>query len=763
MSYDRNNYKSNIEAKNQLRDDVRNKISQLSEDIKKNDEKALIELRQYLKQFANFYDYSANNVFLVQFQAMLRGKQISMLQSFQDWTKLKNDQDENVKINKGSKGYTILVPIYAKIYERNEKGEFLLDRNNERITQKDENGNDKKQLRFTYGNVFDVADTNAYEIGAIKKAEMHLSIKKDDFKISEDFLKSLIERISNSYNIPIRQEKINSESSGYNRKTQQYEEIVIDERLPSAKKLSVLFHELGHHMMHEWGNQKSTEQKEAEAETFSYVISSKFGVENNSALYLKSYIEDDKQLMGLLTTVQQAVQNLYRHINIDKILQEEIYKNQILDNSTKDTKDYLSNKTSYEKPIPDDKVKELFLKTNDELHATDPIAALNDLGIHYSIKNNGTQYQIKLRTEERTASAYLYIAKDGKWRMYDFGSGESGTIENVIMAYTNYNYKEARNYAISILNVTDYFEEELANIKAINYKPKEHIISEDTRIIIDNKIKENQAKANACNSNTKIMAIEPINNDDKKFIEYLNNRGLYKIPPFMFKATGRIFGKTNESKTYQFDNIGLAVATDQDIKNLKQEHFGIDLHYLQPIKLKNGDTIKSSTFGANGIATFIDGTGEKLIVAESKWDMASAYEQELLKDSTCIIANSTSNYKLVEDFIKNKDFTHVLILNQNDSAGLKFATNILESESLKISGKKFFITYQDNEVGKDPNDLLQNKVLLKNRFQEYFRNINIENNEDIKKFDTSSNALEQIKAEMSDIKNTNTSKRLKNE
>jgi Zn-dependent peptidase ImmA (M78 family) len=845
MAKQKYDYTKQNEQKQEIADYTTAKMKEIAENLNNSNSQALEHLRDYFKQFANFYDYSARNVVIMINQAQERGMRLSKVQSFKDWSEMKNENEENVRINKGASGLKIFVPQERIAYKRDEKGEFLLDENDNKIPELNEDGTKKKNTYFSLGTVFDLSQTNALEIGAIKKSHIYLNAKENSLNIDDDFVNKMIENIKENFDLPVKVELItHSLASGYNRKTEDTSLIVLDETLKPEQKLSVLFHELGHHIMHQYGNDKDKSEKEAEAESFAYVLSSKFGVENHSADYIKGYIQDENELMKLLSNVQRAVSIAHKKLNLNEILEDKLKEIETQNDTKEDkaivkiiwsenqnfkdgevlslkeadekfaridknfpadelgydkvkfliefTKDgvtneyegrydigdkengllnHIRNENIYDENapyneqfkefnelvnneilpffekmieietieekiklnkekiasleedtrdfkdtkiinIPDNEAQILFNKTNDELHTTDPINILNDLGIDYKIKRNGTQYEFALRNEDNTPSANLYIAKDGNWRFYDFGTGEGGTVENVVMKLDNKDYKEARDYAISKLGVNDYFAQELALRKAIDYIPKEINLSDEARTKIEELKESNKEKASQFNNNTRILSIKEIDENNTQAIEYLKSRGITKIPSFIYEAEGEIFG-TKNGRTYNIKNIGLGVATT-NIEPLDNEKLGVDIHYYNPVELKNGNVLKTGTYGANGISPFINGTGEKLIIAESKWDMAAANEKDLLNNATCIIANSTSNFKLIDEYIKDKQFSNTLILNQNDKPGDEFKDKIIHSENLKTKSI-YIIKYNDDEVKQDVNDLLKNGVDIRSR------------------------------------------------
>jgi antirestriction protein ArdC len=64
--------------------------------------------RAYLSIMARFHRYSANNVFLIQIQGMIRGIEITHVAAYGKW------QDLGYQVRKGEKGLSILAPMIIK-------------------------------------------------------------------------------------------------------------------------------------------------------------------------------------------------------------------------------------------------------------------------------------------------------------------------------------------------------------------------------------------------------------------------------------------------------------------------------------------------------------------------------------------------------------------------------------------------------------------------------------------------------------------------
>ena len=153
---------------------------------------------------------------------------------------MKRNKKKNVYVKKGEKGFCVFVPIEFTFYECDEKGNFISNANNERIPELDENGKIKKGLTFKLGNVFDVNQTNAKDIGAYKK----LLYRNGETSIEKTVLNSLIDSIRNKYNLNIEYKNIGA-AGGYYRKSDNLIVINDSDDRTTANKVSTLFHELG--------------------------------------------------------------------------------------------------------------------------------------------------------------------------------------------------------------------------------------------------------------------------------------------------------------------------------------------------------------------------------------------------------------------------------------------------------------------------------------------------------------------------------------
>lgn len=285
------------------------------------------EVRSFLKFMSKFHNYSLVNQMLIMFESMLRGTNIEKVASYKFWSDLKNDKNERAFVKKGEKGYSVLVPVTYTIYERNEDGSFKNDENGKKIPKTNpDTGNVMRGLAFKSGAVFDVNQTKAKEIGAWKDLEY----RNVAAEFTESGLKELISRIQDKYKVIVREENIAGGANGYY--SYQDNLVVLDNKPDKtpAMKLSTLMHELGHHIIHgpEFREKKASYfemheargAREGEAEAFSFALSSMFGVENKSELYIKTWGNDAAELKERLNKIRTAVMSSIETLKIEELI-----------------------------------------------------------------------------------------------------------------------------------------------------------------------------------------------------------------------------------------------------------------------------------------------------------------------------------------------------------------------------------------------------------------------------------------------------------
>ncbi|MCJ8330285.1 MAG: ImmA/IrrE family metallo-endopeptidase [Lentisphaeria bacterium] len=288
------------------------------------------EVEGFLDFHSEFHSYSMNNRHLIWAQVDKRNRNLpedqqirpTRFSSFANWGKMKNDAGENTRMNKGEKGYKILVPAITKCWNHLKKnGHYALDAKGKRKFARDTDGNriplldqnckQKVVTKFVQGHVFDLGQTNCQEIGAYKNLDTTAigELKQVDYEL---LAKSIEEKYDLSVNL-FNDEELTA--GGYY--VHSKKEIVVNEAVckTPSEMVAVLSHELGHHILHGELIAKAKEEKtgidkkaiEGEAEAFAHVFAKSFGVEAKSELYIRNWGNTGEELQEKVGKILTAV------------------------------------------------------------------------------------------------------------------------------------------------------------------------------------------------------------------------------------------------------------------------------------------------------------------------------------------------------------------------------------------------------------------------------------------------------------------------
>lgn len=401
--------------------------------------------------------------------------------------------------------------------------------------------------------------------------------------------------------------------------------------------------------------------------------------------------------------------------------------------SSTDMSDVIQQKSSYvnnfaHNRLSQTEINSLRAATKELLICSDPSNVLKSLDIDFTAKQGGSTYSFRLRADDRTPSASMYLTREGTWKFKDFG-GESGTIENVVMAATGMNYKDALNYSLDASGLKNYLAEAIEsnqNMAKIQLTTEHLSRLEEIKNINISKAKDN-------NVNSKVLSYREITPDDTKAIEFLSNRGIDSITKNMYIIEGQISGVGANEKEYSYTNIGVGVLTGDMSKPIELDKVGADIHFLNPKVLRDGATMKTQSFGPKDM-TLIPGENDTkdYAVFESKMDYAAAACKIDLNGTNVIIANGTGQTGKIADLLSEQGFEKVTFYNQNDMPGEKFVFDIVEKANIE---KFDFVKYEAvGEHKQDINDLVKNGVdveqrLICNATVEDFQNYILENKE----------------------------------
>lgn len=240
---------------------ARKKMEEFAKSYQENPEMIV----DYLKFSQNFYQYSAKNVALIYAQ----NPHATFIKSYAGW------QRDGVCIKRGEKGMAIWCPVQSTLLKREDGSQVSLRNATKEEKELYKNGKIEGIVKqgFKIGHVFDIGQTDfpkeQYpEIFNMGKASENLD------KISA----ALENYAENELQCNVRTEDLSSISlRGYYYKN----EIILNEKLEGAEKLSTLTHEMGHAIeKHGEGKEKKGEgQTEYEADCISIMLQNFLGIE----------------------------------------------------------------------------------------------------------------------------------------------------------------------------------------------------------------------------------------------------------------------------------------------------------------------------------------------------------------------------------------------------------------------------------------------------------------------------------------------------
>lgn len=223
-----------------------------------------------LEDIKKFPQYSTRNVMLLNQQ-----KDVSLVKSFKDWKK------EGIAVKKGEKALSIYLPTQVKTIEK--EGEYIKnykDRNAQDIL-KIQNGEYKvnEGMKFLKKPVlFDISQTTANPEEYSKK-----------LNTNENSLNKALHKYAESKGYEVLYSNTLNNAYGTANSNNR---IKLLPNMPVDENNRVLLHELAHLELGHLENKNLPKQiKEFEAETTSYLVSAKYGIENHDSTmqYLKYF------------------------------------------------------------------------------------------------------------------------------------------------------------------------------------------------------------------------------------------------------------------------------------------------------------------------------------------------------------------------------------------------------------------------------------------------------------------------------------------
>ena len=260
--------------------------------------------KDYLNFCAKLPRYSVNNQILI----MLQKPDATMCQSFGGW------KDMNRFVKKGEKGIRILAPAPYKMQKEQDKtdasGRPVLDKDGEPV---------KETVEVTINafkpvSTFDISQTEGDPVPTVGVNELTGSVEGYE---------TLLEAIKEAIPVPVTFEQIDSGAKGYYHLEEN--RIVVQEGMSEAQTVKTLLHEASHQALHsrenfdKFGEQKTRNQKETEAESVAYVVCQHYGIDTSD--YSFAYVaiwsagKEVPELKASLDTIRGAASSLITKID----------------------------------------------------------------------------------------------------------------------------------------------------------------------------------------------------------------------------------------------------------------------------------------------------------------------------------------------------------------------------------------------------------------------------------------------------------------
>jgi len=263
--------------------------------------------RDYLKSMSHFHNYSSRNVMLIH-QQMPNATRVA---SYKLW----NDKF-NRQVRKGEKSLRIFAPIEIKPEKEMmekldpETGAPMVDANG-KVIMEEMTVLNNRSIAFKLVPVFDVSQTHGEPLPQLAE---NLTGNVVHYEAFLDSLKAISP-------LPIEFEPMNENQDGYCRYG---EKIGIREGMSEIQTVSAIIHEITHARLHDRDlaaqsdKPSSKEVKEIEAESVSYVVCQKYGVEtgDNSFGYLATWGSHDlNEVKASLDIIRKEANDLINVID----------------------------------------------------------------------------------------------------------------------------------------------------------------------------------------------------------------------------------------------------------------------------------------------------------------------------------------------------------------------------------------------------------------------------------------------------------------
>lgn len=295
-----------------LKKEMANKILQLAEDFGDSEED-LVEFVQFSERFS--YRYSVRNTMLIYSQ----NRGAMLCNSFAAWKKL------GCSVKKGHHGMKILVQVKATFLKIGDQEIPLINATEEqkemyRLGKLES----RESIHYRVGTTFDIADTTF----PLEKY-LQLLTRGHDSQKHQNYLSALscyaAEKLHTNSFWGAEEKEIHGVGiRGFYRR----DEIHVMSNLKATEALSTYMHELGHNLMHHEQKEKTSAQREFEADVFCVLLATHLGieVEKSRKSHLHACYKNLQAQEGVsVTQVMEQVYQVYRSAlkEIDFYLKQE--------------------------------------------------------------------------------------------------------------------------------------------------------------------------------------------------------------------------------------------------------------------------------------------------------------------------------------------------------------------------------------------------------------------------------------------------------
>ncbi len=309
----------NLSRKEELARQIEGFVTELSTAVDAATASAVV--KKFLEFNSKFRGYSWHNTLLI----YLQRKDATKVAGFRQW-----QEKFHRKVKAGAKGITILAPFTAKRKEEPTGGQPAVGGMTPDETDVDKE-KDKKYTRFMAVTVFDISDTEPMdEKGEIPEEPAWHGSNEPNAKAEELFLAS--KEMAEDMGIKMGQEGGMGKAQGF----AAGDHINISSEIAGVNKAATVIHEIAHELLHfkksspfyigdEEGAALSTEVKELQAESVSYVVIRYYGLPaEHQATYVALWKGNKESVVHNLSIIKKAADFIIGEL--DKIQSEHIKK-----------------------------------------------------------------------------------------------------------------------------------------------------------------------------------------------------------------------------------------------------------------------------------------------------------------------------------------------------------------------------------------------------------------------------------------------------